>query len=89
MHTRHTMCRKKRLGISSILGTIIFVGILFSVYVPMTLVMKQADNIYERKIHEAKIGDFDKAGYNRVEAVKPALNVLTLLILFQQLLARF
>ncbi len=60
MHMKHTMCRKRRSGISTILGTLIFVGILFSVYMPMTLVMKQADNIYERKIHEAKIGDFDK-----------------------------
>ena len=60
MHMRHTMCRKKRPGVSTILGTLIFVGIIFSAYVPMTLVMKQADNIYERKIHEAKISDADK-----------------------------
>ena len=60
MHMRHTMCRKKRPGVSTILGTLIFVGIIFSAYVPMTLVMKQADNIYERTIHEAKIGDIDK-----------------------------
>ncbi len=44
---KHTMYRKKR-GVSTILGTLIFVGIIFSAYVPMTLVMKQVDNIYER-----------------------------------------
>ena len=61
MRTKHTMCRKRNRGVSTILGTLIFVGIIFSAYVPMTLVMKQADNIYERAIHEAKIGDIEKA----------------------------
>lgn len=42
---------------STILGTLIFIGILFSSVIPMTLVMRQADNIYERKIHEVKVQD--------------------------------
>ncbi len=58
------MYRKKRRGVSSILGTLIFIGIIFSAFVPMTLVMKQADNIYERKIHEATIGDIEKGDEN-------------------------
>ncbi len=56
MHTRYTISRKRK-GISSILGTLIFIGVLFSSVIPMALVMKQADNIYERKLHEAKVQD--------------------------------
>lgn len=52
MRTRYTTSHKR--GVSKILGTLFFVGILFSVYFPMTLVMKQADNIYERKLHVTK-----------------------------------
>jgi archaellum component FlaF (FlaF/FlaG flagellin family) len=51
----------KRKGVSTILGTIIFIGIVFSTIVPMTLVMKQADNLYERTIHEVKMKDLEKA----------------------------
>lgn len=59
MRTRHTTCHRKK-GVSTILGTLIFIGIMFSAYVPMTLVMKQADNLYERKIHEAREWDNDR-----------------------------
>jgi hypothetical protein len=41
--------RKKRRGVSTILGTIIFIGIMFTSVIPMWLVMKQADVLYERK----------------------------------------
>ena len=44
-------------GVSTILGTLIFIGILFSAVVPMQLVMKQADNIALQKTHEAQIAD--------------------------------
>jgi flagellin-like protein len=56
---KHTTYDKRK-GISSILGTIIFIGIVFSTIVPMNLVMKQADNIYERTIHEVKMADLEK-----------------------------
>jgi len=59
MHMKRTTFHKKK-GISTILGTLIFIGIVFSAYVPMTLVMKQADNVYERKIHETKALDMEK-----------------------------
>lgn len=39
------------------MGTLIFIGVLFTAYIPMQLVMKQADNIYETRIHEAKLQD--------------------------------
>ncbi len=38
-----------RRGVSTILGTIIFIGIMFTSVIPMMLVMKQADTIYEQK----------------------------------------
>lgn len=60
MHMKHTTYDKRK-GVSSILGTIIFIGIVFSTIVPMTLVMKQADNLYERTIHEVKMADLEKA----------------------------
>lgn len=57
MHTTNIMFGRKKKGMSTILGTIIFVGILFTSFVPMMLVMKQADNIYTRKIHEMQQND--------------------------------
>jgi len=56
MHTRYTTSHKRK-GVSTILGTLFFIGILFSAYIPMTLVMRQADNIYERELHETKARD--------------------------------
>lgn len=43
------------------MGTLIFVGILFTSVIPMYLVMKQADNIYTQKVHEMGISDQDRA----------------------------
>lgn len=40
--------RDKR-GISTIIGTMIFIGIIFTSVVPMYLVMRQADTIYDQK----------------------------------------
>ncbi len=56
MHTKYSTSRKRK-GVSTILGTLFFIGILFSAYIPMTLVMRQADNIYERELHAAKARD--------------------------------
>lgn len=49
MRSTRILCRKKRRGVSTILGTIIFIGIMFTSVIPMWLVMKQADVLYERK----------------------------------------
>ena len=57
MRTTNIMCRKGKRGISTVLGTLIFVGILFSAVIPMFLVMKQADTIYEQKILEMRRRD--------------------------------
>jgi len=51
--TRISRLRNRR-GISTILGVIIFVGLLFSTVVPMYLVMNQADTIYDQKMFEMK-----------------------------------
>lgn len=51
MRTTGIMCRRR--GVSTILGTLIFIGILFTAVIPMMLVMKQADTIYEQTKLEA------------------------------------
>ena len=52
MRSTRILYRKKRRGVSTILGTIIFIGIMFTSVIPMWLVMKQADVLYERKVLE-------------------------------------
>jgi hypothetical protein len=54
------MCRRKKRGMSSILGTLIFVGILFTAVIPMYLTMNQADIILEQEKHEIASLDEDK-----------------------------
>ena len=54
MRTRRTSCRRKRRGIASILGTILFVAIMFTAFIPMYITMKQADTLYDRDLLEAK-----------------------------------
>ena len=56
-----TLHIKKRKGVSTILGTLIFIGILFTSVIPMLLVMKQADTIYTKKIHDVENMDDDRA----------------------------
>jgi hypothetical protein len=47
-------CIKERTGVSTILGTLIFIGIMFTAIIPMMLVMNQADTLYERQVLETK-----------------------------------
>lgn len=51
-------CRR---GTSTILGTLIFVGIIFTAVIPMMLVMRQADTLHEMRKHELGILDQEKA----------------------------
>jgi len=60
MRIINTSCRRGRRGVSTILGTIIFIAILFTAVIPMQLVMKQADGIYERKVLEMKHRDDER-----------------------------
>ena len=59
MTTTHIM-HSKRKGVSTILGTLIFIGILFTSVIPMMLVMKQADTIYTQRVHERQIRDQER-----------------------------
>jgi hypothetical protein len=45
----YIMSHEKKKGVSTILGTLIFIGILFTSVIPMMLVMNQADTIFEQK----------------------------------------
>ena len=54
MHIRLILCHNKRRGMASILGTIIFVAILFSAFIPMYLTMKEADRAYDKDMLEVK-----------------------------------
>jgi len=56
--TRITYNRK---GVSTILGTLIFIGILFSAVIPMMLTMKQADIIMEQEKLELQRADDEKS----------------------------
>jgi len=70
---KYTMSRKK--GVSTILGTIIFIGILFSAYAPMILTMRQADVYYEQEKHEVEILDDEKRREELAFYVYPDTNV--------------
>jgi hypothetical protein len=50
----------RRKGVAVILGTIVFISVLFSAIIPMKLVMQQADNIKIQEIDDTE--RFDKEG---------------------------
>jgi archaellum component FlaF (FlaF/FlaG flagellin family) len=56
------MFSRRRRGVSTILGTIIFIGIMFTSVIPMMLVMKQADTMYTQKVHEMEARDDERSG---------------------------
>ena len=53
-----------RRGMASILGTIIFVSIIFSAFIPMLLFMMQADVLHETRKHELGIRDEERVSEN-------------------------
>lgn len=57
MPTTGTSCRR---ATSTILGTLIFVGIMFTAVIPMMLVMRQADTLHEMRKHELGVLDQEK-----------------------------
>ena len=78
MHTTSMLYRRSRRGTSTVLGTIIFIGIMFTAVIPMILVMKQADTLHEIRKHELEIIDEEKEReYLRVEIspVQDSLNM--------------
>ena len=58
MYTTSILYRRGRSGTSTVLGTLIFVGILFTAVIPMLLVMRQADTLHEmRKFDLARLDE--------------------------------
>lgn len=51
-------CRRR--GTSTVLGTLIFVGIMFTAVIPMLLVMNQADTLHEMRKHEITRADDER-----------------------------
>lgn len=49
-----------RKGTASILGTLIFVSIIFTSYIPMMLVMKQADILYDTRKQDLQVLDEER-----------------------------
>ena len=57
MHTTGSSCRR---GTSTILGTLIFIGIMFTAVIPMLLVMRQADTLHEMRKFELERFDDER-----------------------------
>ena len=60
MHTTSILYRRGKMGTSTILGTLIFVGIMFTAVIPMILVMRQAETIHTMRKHELEILDYER-----------------------------
>jgi len=60
MLTTDTSLNRGRRGTSTVLGTLIFVGILFTAVIPMFLVIRQADTLFENSKHELGILDQER-----------------------------
>jgi len=80
MRTTHTICLRRRRGISTILGTLIFIGVLFTAVIPMFLVMKQADDIYTRNVHEMEIKDDERTRENVIASAYPGGQDQTMMV---------
>jgi len=71
---------KTRRGVSTILGVLIFIGIMFTAVIPMQLVMHQADVVFEQKKLERSRAD-DERGmelllvYPVPSQIEPELNI--------------
>lgn len=81
MRSIGTLCRR---GTSTILGTLIFVGIMFTAVIPMFLVMNQADTFFEMRKHELKLFDEERGDEDLQVYVFPAgesSEILTLRVL--------
>ena len=73
MHTTSILYRRGRKGTSTILGTLIFVGIMFTAVIPMLLVMRQADTLNEMRKHELEIFDEERESEDLYVYVFPTI----------------
>ena len=67
-----------RRGMATILGTIIFVSIIFSAFIPMLLVMRQADVLHETRKHELGIRDEERVSENIIFYTIPSTDPIRL-----------
>ena len=79
MRTTRISSLRNRKGISTILGVIIFVGLLFSTVVPMYLIMNQADTVYDKKMSEMKRLDDERSIESLAVDVNPISQYSTIL----------
>lgn len=56
-----TISSSFRRGTSTVMGTLIFVGIIFTAFIPMLFVMRQADTLHEIRKHELGLLDQERA----------------------------
>lgn len=66
---KYTTHRRK--GTSTIFGTLIFIGIMFSAVAPMMLTIRQADVYYEQKKHEVALLDDERGREDLTFYVSP------------------
>ena len=78
MSTTPILSRK---GTASILGTLIFVSIIFTAFIPMMLVMRQADTLYDLRKHELGILDQEREDEEVYVYVYPVTETATSLTL--------
>ena len=64
MYTKHTFSRPLRTksGMATVLGMLIFVGILFTCVIPLFLYVNKVNSIYDRAVTEMRQFDQDKEG---------------------------
>ena len=60
MYIIHILQNKKRKGITTILGTLIFISILFTTLLPMQITMLQTDTHESQLIQELKLADSER-----------------------------
>jgi len=65
------MALQSRRGVSTVLGLMIFIGVLFSSIIPMQLVMQQADNVAERRKKLVKSMDVESSREEILVTVYP------------------
>ena len=76
MHTTGILYLRGRRGTSTILGTLIFIGIMFTAVIPMFLVIRQADMLFEKRKFELGILDEEKRNEDLYIYVSPT-SILT------------
>ena len=83
MRTTRILYHRHKRGVSTVLGALIFVGILFSAVLPMYLVMRQADTIYDQTMFEMEHRDEERAREKLYVCAYPSSNSSELKLLIK------